>query len=106
MQVVNQNTFEQEVLQSALPVVVDFYAEWCGPCKRMEPLLSKVAQNFDGKVKVVKLNSDENQPLSLKYQVQGLPTLILFQGGKEVERKLGFQDEGALNRLMTSASGG
>ncbi len=106
MQVVNQNTFEQEVLQSTLPVVVDFYAEWCGPCKRMEPLLAKVAQSFDGKVKVVKLNSDENQPLSLKYQVQGLPTLILFHQGKEVERKLGFQDEGQLNRLMASASGG
>jgi thioredoxin 1 len=105
MQRVDVASFEQEVLKSDLPVVVDFYADWCGPCKRMEPVLEKVSQAYGGKVKVVKLNSDENQDLSLKYQVRGLPTLILFRGGQEVDRKLGFQNEQDLNKLLTTASG-
>ncbi|MBN9418731.1 MAG: thioredoxin [Candidatus Eremiobacteraeota bacterium] len=104
MQRVDVASFEQEVLKSDLPVVVDFYADWCGPCKRMEPVLEKVSQAYGGKVKVVKLNSDENQDLSLKYQVRGLPTLILFRAGEEVDRKLGFQNEQDLNKLMTTAS--
>jgi len=104
MQRVDVASFEQEVLKSELPVVVDFYADWCGPCKRMEPVLEKVSQAYGGKVKVVKLNSDENQDLSLKYQVRGLPTLILFRAGQEVERKLGFQNEQDLNKLMTTAA--
>ncbi len=105
MQRVDVASFEQEVLKSDLPVVVDFYADWCGPCKRMEPVLEKVSQAYGGKVKVVKLNSDENQDLSLKYQVRGLPTLILFRAGQEVDRKLGFQTEQDLNKLLTTASG-
>lgn len=105
MQRVDGNSFGPEVLESQLPVVVDFYADWCGPCKRMEPLLEKISAEFEGKVKIVKLNSDENQPLSLKYQVRGLPTLILFRGGQEVDRKLGFQSEQDLNRLMSAATG-
>jgi thioredoxin 1 len=105
VQRVDANSFGPEVLESQLPVVVDFYADWCGPCKRMEPLLEKISQQFEGKVKVVKLNSDENQPLSLKYQVRGLPTLILFRAGQEVDRKLGFQSEQDLNRLMSAATG-
>ena len=104
MQRVDVASFEQEVLKSDLPVVVDFYADWCGPCKRMEPVLEKVSQAYGGKVKVVKLNSNENQALSLKYQVRGLPTLILFRAGEEVDRKLGFQNEQDLNKLMTTAS--
>lgn len=104
MQRVDVASFEQEVLKSELPVVVDFYADWCGPCKRMEPVLEKVSQAYGGKVKVVKLNSDENQDLSLKYQVRGLPTLILFRGGQEVDRKLGFQNEQDLTKLLTTAS--
>ncbi|ODT73426.1 thioredoxin [bacterium SCN 62-11] len=104
MQRVDVASFEQEVLKSDLPVVVDFYADWCGPCKRMEPVLEKVSQAYGGKVKVVKLNSDENQDLSLKYQVRGLPTLILFRAGEEGDLKLGFQNEQDLNKLMTTAS--
>lgn len=104
MNKVDMASFEQEVLKSELPVVVDFYADWCGPCKRMEPVLEKVSQAFDGKVKVVKLNSDENQDLSQKYQVRGLPTLIVFRGGQEVDRKLGGQNEQDLHKLMTAAT--
>lgn len=105
MQRVDANSFDEEVLKSQLPVVVDFYAEWCGPCKRMEPVLEKVSQEHSGKVKVVKLNSDENQLVASKYNVRGLPTLILFRGGQEVERKMGLQSEQELNKLLTSASG-
>lgn len=105
MQKVDIGSFEQEVLKSSLPVVVDFYADWCGPCKRMEPVLEKVSHAYADKVKVVKLNSDENQDLSDKYQVRGLPTLILFRDGQEVDRKLGFQNENDLNKLLTSAVG-
>ena len=104
MQRVDANTFEQEVLHSDLPVVVDFYAEWCGPCKRMEPTLEKVSQEFSGKVKVVKLNSDENSQLAAKYQVRNLPTLVLFRSGQEVDRKLGLQNEQQLNSILTSLS--
>ncbi len=104
MQRVDESSFENEVIKSELPVLVDFYADWCGPCKRMEPVLEKVAGTFTDKVKVVKLNSDENQDLSLKYQVRGLPTLIVFRGGQEVERKLGAQNEQDLIRLLTAAS--
>ncbi|MBT9584774.1 thioredoxin [bacterium] len=104
MNKVDMASFEQEVLKSELPVVVDFYADWCGPCKRMEPVLEKVSHAFDGKVKVVKLNSDENQDLSQKYQVRGLPTLIVFRGGQEVDRKLGGQNEQDLHKLMTAAT--
>lgn len=104
MQRVDESSFDTEVIQSATPVVVDFYADWCGPCKKMEPLLAKVSQQHEGKVKVVKLNSDENQALAQKYQVRGLPTLIVFRGGAEVDRKLGFQNEMELDRLMSSAN--
>jgi len=105
MQRVDSSSFDQEVLKSGLPVVVDFYADWCGPCKRMEPILEKVSNEHTGKVKVVKLNSDENEQLSVNYQVRGLPTLIMFKGGQEVDRKLGFQSEHELSRFLTSVSG-
>lgn len=105
MVVVDGNSFDQEVLKSEVPVLVDFFAEWCGPCKRMEPVLAKVSQGYEGKVKVVKLNSDENQPLALKYRVQGLPTIIVFRGGQEVDRHTGFQNESDLNKILTNAVG-
>lgn len=104
MQKIDSASFESEVLKSELPVVVDFYADWCGPCKRMEPILSKVSEEFAGKVKVVKLNSDDNQQVAVNYQVRGLPTLILFRGGKEVDRKLGLQSEQDLKNLLGSAN--
>lgn len=104
MKKVDESSFDAEVLKSEVPVVVDFYADWCGPCKRMEPILSKVSEEYAGKVKVVKLNSDDNQQVAVNYQVRGLPTLILFKGGKEVDRKLGLQSEQDLKNLLGSAS--
>lgn len=105
MQKIDENSFETEVLKSNLPVVVDFYADWCGPCKRMEPILEKVSQDHSGKVKVVKMNSDENQLLASKLNVRGLPTLIVFRDGQEIDRRLGGQSEPELQKLMASAAG-
>ena len=103
MEKVNAANFDSAVLKSDLPVVVDFYADWCSPCKRMEPILSKVSEAFSGKVKAVKLNSEDDQQIAVDYQVRALPTLIVFKGGKEVERKLGLQSEQDLKNLFGSA---
>lgn len=79
---VSDKTFEQEVLKSAEPVVVDFFAEWCGPCKAMAPALDQVAQEMKGKVKVVKLDVDQNPQVTSKYGIRAMPTLMIFKGGQ------------------------
>lgn len=84
------STFEAEVLQSAAPVVVDFYAAWCPPCKLLEPVVERLAAEYAGKVKIGKLNTDENPDLAIRYGVMGIPTLGLFLGGKLVDRLVGY----------------
>jgi len=86
----SEATFKSEVIESTLPVLVDFTAAWCGPCKMIEPLLKQLAQDWDGKIKVSKLDVDENPNISLEYQVMGIPTLILFKNGQPVERVTGY----------------
>ena len=76
--------FEEEVLNSDLPVLVDFYADWCGPCKMMAPIVEKLAEEYDGKIKVGKCNTDDNMPLTQKYRVASIPTFIIFKGGEAV----------------------
>ncbi len=83
--------FEAEVLKSPLPVIVDFTATWCGPCKMLDPLVAQLAQEWNGKVKVVKLDVDDNSNLAMKYGVMGVPSLLLFVGGNPVQRLSGFQ---------------
>ncbi|HEX2645983.1 MAG TPA: thioredoxin [Candidatus Dormibacteraeota bacterium] len=83
-------TFEADVLQSEQPVVVDFWAEWCPPCRMMEPVVEKLATEFEGKVKIGKLNVDDNQDLAIRYGVMGIPTLGLFRDGKLVDRLVGY----------------
>ncbi len=87
---VNDSTFEQEVVNSGGLTIVDFWAPWCGPCRKLGPVLDEVSQEFDGKVKVVKLNTDENLKTAKDYSVSGLPTLLLFKDGKAVERLVGL----------------
>lgn len=102
MQKVSAQTFEAEVNQSELPVLVDFYADWCGPCKRMEPFLAKASEDFNGKAKIVKMNTEDNSDFVGQFEVRGLPTLILFKGGKEVDRRLGLQSLQDIHKLLNS----
>lgn len=83
-------TFDADVLQSSEPVVVDFYADWCPPCKLLEPVVERLADEYAGKVKIGKLNTDENPDIALRYGVMGIPTLGLFRGGKLVDRLVGY----------------
>jgi len=86
---VNDTNFETEVLKSSQPVLVDFWADWCGPCRMLAPTVESVAEKYRGKAKIVKLNVDENEGSSSNYGVKGIPTLILFRDGKEAERVVG-----------------
>jgi thioredoxin 1 len=85
-----EENFQSEVIQSELPVLVDFTAVWCGPCKMLDPLVKQLADEWSGKVKVVKLDVDDNPQVTMDYQIMGVPTLILFKNGKPIERLSGY----------------
>ena len=82
----SESSFGNDVLQSKLPVMVDFWAEWCGPCRAIAPVLEELSDDFDGKAHIVKVNVDENGKLAGDYEVHGIPCLVIFKDGKEVER--------------------
>jgi|Deesub1362A_J573_1020465.scaffolds.fasta_scaffold00690_19 thioredoxin 1 len=92
--------FEKEVLQSKIPVLVDFWASWCPPCKMIEPVIEKLAQIYDGKIKIGKLNVDQNPKMRAKYQIKGVPTFIVFVSGKEIERKVAAHSEAQLREIL------
>jgi len=91
-EITDQN-FEEEVLKSDIPVVVDFWAPWCGPCRMIAPITEKLAEEFDGRVKFCKLNVDQNNQTAVKYQIMSIPLLIFFKDGEKVDESLGAVPE-------------
>lgn len=92
--------FEAEVLQSDMPVLVDFYADWCVPCKMMAPIIAQLAETYAGRIKVGKLNIDENQLAAMKYKVMTIPTCMLFKNGEKVESTMGVVSKSELESMM------
>ena len=101
---VTEATFEQEVLKSETPVLVDFWAVWCGPCHAVSPVLEKIAEERKDELKLVKVNIDEEQGLSIKYGVMSIPTMILFKGGEPSAVAVGAQPKTALERSLGLAA--
>jgi len=97
---VSDSSFEKDVLQSGKPVLVDFWAEWCGPCRALAPTLVAVAEKYSATATVVKLNVDDNPQTSGQYGIKSIPTLILFSGGKEEERFVGATSQDAISRMI------
>ena len=95
--------FDQEVLKASIPVLVDFWAEWCGPCHQVAPILEALADEFDGKVKFVKVDTEENFDVTTEYGVRGLPTLIMFKGGQKVDQIMGYKPKSDLKRFVAKA---
>jgi len=93
---VTDATFDKEVLESKLPVLVDFWAPWCGPCRMVGPIIEELAGDYDGKVVVAKINTDENGATPGKYGIMGIPTMIIFNNGQEVERMVGARPKKAI----------
>ena len=99
---VTDANFETEVLQSTSPVLVDYWAEWCGPCKMIAPILDEISKEYSGKLKVAKLNIDENQETPSKYGIRGIPTLMLFKGGNIEATKVGALSKSQLAAFIDS----
>ena len=99
---VSDATFEPEVLKSDVPVLVDYWAEWCGPCKAIAPVLDEVAKEYSGKLKVDKVNVDENQEIPKKYGIRGIPTLMLFKNGNVEAQKVGSLSKSQLTAFLDS----
>lgn len=98
---VTDAAFEKAVLQSSLPVIVDFWAPWCGPCRMVAPVLDKLAKEYAGKLLVAKVNTDENQEWASKYGIQSIPTMLFIAGGKIVHRQVGALPESMLREVVS-----
>ncbi len=100
---VTDGSFETEVLKSNVPVLVDFWAPWCGPCRMVAPIVEELADEYNGKVKFVKLNTDDNVNTAATYGIRSIPTLLVFKGGKAVEQVIGFRPKSDLKRTLDKA---
>lgn len=99
---VNEKNFQQEVLESSIPVLVDFWAPWCMPCRMVSPIVEELAEKNEGKLKVCKLNTDENQYIAAQYGIQGIPTLIIFKDGQEADRIVGVAPKPIIQEKLNS----
>ena len=105
LQPVTDSSFDTDVFQSTTPVVVDFWAEWCNPCKMIAPLLEEAAVTYAGKIKIVKLNVDENNTTAAKFGIRGIPTLLVFKNGKVAATKVGHLTKSQLSEFLDSHLG-
>ena len=99
-QIFTDATWDTDVLNSDVPVLVDFWAEWCGPCRMMTPTVDSIADDYAGRIKVGKLNVDENGGTAMRYNIRGIPTLLLFKGGKVVEQKVGAVGKSDVQKMV------
>jgi thioredoxin 1 len=97
---VTDESFEQEVKKSSVPVLVDFWAPWCGPCRALAPVIEELASEYDGKVKVVKVNTDDSLQTAQNYHISGIPTLIIFKDGEPVEQMVGNHKKSTLTEVL------
>jgi thioredoxin 1 len=102
-QAVTEQTFEGEVLKAELPVLVDFWAEWCGPCRMVAPIVEELAGEYAGRLKVTKVDVDDNQNIAMRYNIMSIPTLGVFKGGQMIERIVGYMPKQELKRRVDGA---
>jgi len=101
---VTDATFDAEVKQSSVPVLVDFWAPWCGPCRALAPVIDELAAEFEGKVKIVKMNTDENMQTAQEFRISGIPSLLFFKNGQVADQLVGVQQKSALANKLTEIS--
>ncbi len=97
---INSSDFQSQVLDSQIPVLVDFFATWCGPCQMQTPILEELSKTYEGKVKIVKIDVDQNQELAGQWNVMSIPTLIIFKGGQPAQQLMGFQNKEKLEEIF------
>ena len=98
--ILTQNNFEEEVLKSDIPVLVDFWASWCGPCKMLAPTIAEIAKDYEGKVKVCKLNIDDDSSIAIKYGIASIPTVVLFKNGEVADKSVGFVPKAVIENML------
>jgi thioredoxin 1 len=103
---VDKKNFEAEVLKSKLPVVVDFWAEWCGPCRMMGPVFDELSKEYNGKIKFVKVNVDDEEVLASNNDIRGIPALVFFKNGNEIDRIIGYNPKDVLKKKINEIVGG
>ncbi|MCR2044119.1 thioredoxin [Anaerosalibacter massiliensis] len=102
MKEINDSLFEKEVIESDMPVVVDFWAPWCGPCKAVGPVMEELSKQYSGKIKFVKVNVDENLETSQEFRILSIPTIMIFKDGKSVETSVGFKSKSDIEKILVN----